>query len=78
MTPRRVNLLLGVVAMLVFPPLLARYASGLFLFNELAFYILARALCIAIAAIALNLLMGYAGQISLGHAAIGAIAACVA
>jgi branched-chain amino acid transport system permease protein len=73
MSPRRVNLLLAVVALLLLPPLVARNAPNLF--NDFRALILATAFCTAIAAISLNLLMGYAGQISLGHAALIGIGA---
>lgn len=68
MTPRRINFLLLLVAFVLFPPLLARYTPGFF--SELRFLVLGGGLALAAAAIALNLLMGYAGQISLGHAAL--------
>ncbi|MGH2813193.1 MAG: ABC transporter permease subunit [Actinomycetota bacterium] len=73
MTQRRINFALLVLALMVFPPLLARNAPRLF--DDLVWLILGRALVIAIAAISLNLLMGYAGQISLGHAALLGIGA---
>jgi branched-chain amino acid transport system permease protein len=73
MSPRQVNILLAVVAMLLLPPLVARNAPNLF--NDFRALILATAFCTAIAAISLNLLMGYAGQISLGHAALIGIGA---
>jgi branched-chain amino acid transport system permease protein len=67
-SPRQLNILLGIVAMLLLPPLVARNAPNLF--NDFRALILGLAFCTAIAAVSLNLLMGYAGQISLGHAAL--------
>jgi branched-chain amino acid transport system permease protein len=68
LTPRRSNILLLLVAAILLPVLTAR-AMPLF-FTSTDSLVLAEAASLAIAAIALNLLTGYAGQISLGHAAL--------
>ncbi|HVM07279.1 MAG TPA: branched-chain amino acid ABC transporter ATP-binding protein/permease [Acidimicrobiales bacterium] len=60
---RRLTLLAVAVAVLALPPVLGR--MGL-LSSEQGF-VLGRGACFAAAALALNMVMGYAGQISLGH-----------
>ncbi|MGH2728376.1 MAG: ABC transporter permease subunit, partial [Actinomycetota bacterium] len=69
----RVLLLIAVFAAL--PPILGRSAPGLL--SDTRALQLGIAVCVAAAALSLNVLMGYAGQISLGHGAflgIGAFA----
>jgi ABC-type branched-subunit amino acid transport system ATPase component/ABC-type branched-subunit amino acid transport system permease subunit len=74
LTPRRSNILLLLAAFLVVPTLIGGslgQATGLGmpqLFPGHDWLILSEAATIALAALALNLLVGYAGQISLGHA----------
>ena len=68
LTPRRSNILLLVAAALLLPTWTQREMTQLFTSADCL--ILAEAASIAVAAIALNLLTGYAGQISLGHAAL--------
>ena len=68
LTPRRSNILLLLVAA-VAGPILTAHAMPL-VFSPTDNLILAEAAALAIAAISLNLLTGYAGQISLGHAAL--------
>ncbi len=74
LTPRRSNVLLLLAACLLIPTVLGGsvgQATGLAmpqLFRSANALILSEAAAIAIAALALNLLTGYAGQISLGHA----------
>lgn len=68
MTPRRVNLVLLAAAIATVAPLLSRAAPDFF--NEARALTLAKAVAVAAAAISLNMLMGYAGQISLGHYAL--------
>ncbi len=68
LTPRRSNILLLLVAAIVLPILTARAMP--LVFTPTDNLILAEAVALAIAAISLNLLTGYAGQISLGHAAL--------
>jgi branched-chain amino acid transport system permease protein len=60
-------LLLAIAMCAVIPPLLARAAAGFF--TPLVAFTFGVAASYAVAAISLNILMGYAGQISLGHAA---------
>jgi branched-chain amino acid transport system permease protein len=73
---RRVTILTVALACAVVPPLLTRTAPGVFTgFRAQALGIGA---CWAAMALALNLLMGYAGQISLGHGAFVAAGAYTA
>ena len=62
----RILVLAGVLA--AAPPILTRAVPGLF--TDSRALTLGIGVCYAAGAIALNLLMGYAGQISLGHAAL--------
>ena len=78
MSPRQVNVLLGLIALLVVPPILTRFGPGILELNDLRANVLGTAFCMAIAGLSLNLLMGYAGQISLGHAALLGIGAFTA
>jgi len=84
LTPRRSNILLVLAACLLAPTVIGGsvgQATGLAmtqLFHPASALLLSEAAAIAIAALALNLLTGYAGQISLGHAGLlgaGAFAA---
>ena len=74
LTPRRANTVLLLAAAVIGPTVLGGTlgrASGLampLLFRGSAALVLSEAAAIAIAALSLNLLTGYAGQISLGHA----------
>ena len=68
LTPRRSNIVL-VLAAAILLPILTAHAMPL-VFTPTDSLILAEAASLAIAAISLNLLTGYAGQISLGHAAL--------
>ncbi|MGH2758916.1 MAG: ABC transporter permease subunit [Actinomycetota bacterium] len=78
MTRRQLKILLVGLAFIAVPPLLNRVTSGwdfpivgrTFAFTDLRALTLGIGVCFAVAAISLNLLMGYAGQISLGHAAL--------
>lgn len=71
---RRQLIGLAVVAVaIVLPPLLSRAAPGVF--TDLRASTLAFGVTYAAMAISLNLLMGYAGQISLGHGALLAVGA---
>jgi ABC-type branched-subunit amino acid transport system ATPase component/ABC-type branched-subunit amino acid transport system permease subunit len=65
-SPLRIALLL--VAFAVLPPFLGRTAPGLL--DDSNALILGYGVCVAAAALSLNLLMGYAGQISLGQYAL--------
>lgn len=67
LTPRRLTMAGVILALLVLPPFLARVAPGLF--SDYRLGQATRAVVFVIAALSLNILMGYAGQISLGHAA---------
>ncbi|HVF12880.1 MAG TPA: branched-chain amino acid ABC transporter ATP-binding protein/permease [Actinomycetota bacterium] len=67
-TPRRVNIAMLAIAFIVLPPLASRALPDLL--NISRSTILGVAVCYAAAAISLNVLMGYAGQISLGHGAL--------
>jgi len=72
---RRARPYLIAVALIALPPILGRVFPGQF--NDLRAGILGFGVVFAIGALSLNLLMGYAGQISLGHGAfigVGAIA----
>ncbi|GAC1327172.1 MAG: hypothetical protein NVSMB17_00880 [Candidatus Dormibacteria bacterium] len=68
LTPRRTNVVLVTIAFAVVPPLssvlMPEWFNGSLARN------LATAVVFAAAALSLNVLMGYAGQISLGHAAL--------
>jgi branched-chain amino acid transport system permease protein len=68
LTPRRSNILLLIAAAVLLPVVTSRAMP--LLFTQTDSLILAEATALAIAAISLNLLTGYAGQISLGHAAL--------
>lgn len=57
----------GTGALLVLPPIMTRVAPGFF--NNFRLGMMAYAAIFAIAVLSLNLLTGYAGQISLGHGA---------
>jgi len=78
MTQRQVRILAVGLAFVLLPPLLNRVTAGwdfpivgrTFAFTDLRALTLGIGVCFAVAAISLNLLMGYAGQISLGHAAL--------
>ncbi|MBW3537827.1 MAG: branched-chain amino acid ABC transporter permease, partial [Actinobacteria bacterium] len=72
-TRRQLVALAVVVAAIILPPLLSRAAPGL-LTDERA-SMLAFGVTYAAMALSLNLLMGYAGQISLGHGALLAVGA---
>jgi branched-chain amino acid transport system permease protein len=73
MTPRRANLALWALVLAALPPLTARAMPRLF--QEGDALILCTAASFAMAALALNLLVGYTGQMSLGHAALLGIGA---
>ncbi len=66
-TPRRANIALWLIAVAALPPLTARTMPRLF--HEGDALILCTAATFAMAALALNILVGYTGQMSLGHAA---------
>ena len=68
LTPHRKNVLLVALACIVLPPLTAE-AMPRWLPQSMALT-LAIGVALAIAALSLNLLIGYAGQLSLGHAAL--------
>jgi branched-chain amino acid transport system permease protein len=68
LTPRRSNIALLLAACVLLPVFTERQMP--LLFTPADNLILAEAAALAIAAISLNLLVGYAGQISLGHAAL--------
>jgi len=68
LTPRRSNILLVLVAVIAIPTVTER-AMPLLLKPNYSLTI-AEGAAIAIAALSLNLLTGYAGQVSLGHAAL--------
>jgi ABC-type branched-subunit amino acid transport system ATPase component/ABC-type branched-subunit amino acid transport system permease subunit len=67
MTPRRANIALWAVLLAALPPITGRAMPHLFTSGQAQ--TLDVAACFAIAALALNVLVGYAGQMSLGHAA---------
>jgi branched-chain amino acid transport system ATP-binding protein/branched-chain amino acid transport system permease protein len=71
---RQRNILVAAVAFAVLPPFLGRALPW---FNDLRALTLGIGISYAVAAISLNLLMGYAGQISLGHAALMGVGAFV-
>jgi len=73
-TKRKVVGVLALIAAAAVPPLLFR--STTLLSSEMALSI-ARGVCIALMALSLNILLGYAGQISLGHGAFLGIGAFV-
>lgn len=66
LTPRRSNVLFALLLCLVLPTVTARAMPRLL--TQADCLILAEAVAFAVAALSLNLLTGYAGQISLGHA----------
>jgi branched-chain amino acid transport system permease protein len=68
LTPRRSNILLLLAAAILLPVVTAQAMP--LAFTPTDSLILAEAAALAIAALALNMLTGYAGQISLGHAAL--------
>ena len=72
-TRRQLTALVVVVAAIVVPPLLSRAAPGVFTDARASMF--GFAVTYAAMAISLNLLMGYAGQISLGHGALLAVGA---
>ncbi|HEV7677259.1 MAG TPA: branched-chain amino acid ABC transporter ATP-binding protein/permease [Candidatus Dormibacteraeota bacterium] len=75
LTPRRANIALWAVLLAALPPITERAMPHLFTSGQAQ--TLDVAACLAMAALALNVLTGYAGQMSLGHAAflgIGAFA----
>ncbi|HEU0129981.1 MAG TPA: branched-chain amino acid ABC transporter ATP-binding protein/permease [Mycobacteriales bacterium] len=71
--PSWLRIVVILVLLAAVPPLLGRNAGGLL--NEAHSYSVGRGVCFAAAAISLNLLMGYAGQISLGHFALVGVGA---
>ncbi|MEA2682409.1 MAG: branched-chain amino acid transport system ATP-binding protein [Chloroflexota bacterium] len=73
LTPRRTNVLLVAFLAAVLPPLTYRLMPAWF--PSSFWLLLGYAAVFAAAALSLNLLMGYAGQISLGHAALLGIGA---
>ena len=68
LTPRRGNIILAVLTFALLPPLASLGMPKLF--SDSFALALAGGTAIVMAAMALNVLMGYAGQISLGHAAL--------
>jgi ABC-type branched-subunit amino acid transport system ATPase component/ABC-type branched-subunit amino acid transport system permease subunit len=74
MTRRQQHIFAAAIAFAVLPPLLGRVLPW---FNDLRALTLGIGVSYAVAAISLNLLMGYAGQISLGHAALMGVGAFV-
>src|SRR5574337_2152909 len=62
---KRAGLLLGVIAGLVLPMFVSDYAM----------FVLATAGVTAFATVSLNLLVGYTGQVSIGHASLVAVGA---
>jgi ABC-type branched-subunit amino acid transport system ATPase component/ABC-type branched-subunit amino acid transport system permease subunit len=73
-TRRQLHILGAAVAFAVLPPLLGRTLPW---FNDLRALTLGIGISYAVAAVSLNLLMGYAGQISLGHASLMGVGAFV-
>ncbi|MDQ6747323.1 MAG: branched-chain amino acid ABC transporter permease, partial [Candidatus Dormibacteraeota bacterium] len=67
-TPRRQNIVLALLTCALLPPILTRLMPHWF--NGSLVLVLAVGASTVTAAIALNVLMGYTGQISLGHAAL--------
>ncbi|HUF33883.1 MAG TPA: branched-chain amino acid ABC transporter permease, partial [Acidimicrobiales bacterium] len=74
--PRWARITAVLVAAAVLPPLLGRLDPGTF--DGLQARVLGLGICMAAAALALNLVMGYAGQISLGHFALVGVGAFTA
>ncbi len=74
MTQRQLRLLATAAVFAALPPLLGRAVPW---FNDLRALTLGIGVSYAVAAVSLNLLMGYAGQISLGHAAFMGVGAFV-
>ena len=68
LTPFRKNVLLVMVGCAVLPPLTATHMPQWL--PESTALTLAIGVALAVAALSLNLLLGYAGQLSLGHAAL--------
>ncbi|MGI8609578.1 MAG: branched-chain amino acid ABC transporter ATP-binding protein/permease [Candidatus Dormibacteria bacterium] len=68
LTPRRGNIILAVLTLALLPPLASLGTPKLF--DDTLALALAAGTATVMAAMALNVLMGYAGQISLGHAAL--------
>ncbi len=68
LTPRRANIALAFALFTVLPPVTARAMPEWF--TGSTGLIVGQGVAIAIAAVSLNLLLGYTGQISLGHAAL--------
>ncbi len=68
LTPRRANIALAALLFTVLPPVTARAMPEWF--RGSTGLVLGEGVAIAIAAVSLNLLLGYTGQISLGHAAL--------
>ena len=78
MTKRQVNIATVAVAFVLVPPLLTRLSPRLptwLAFSDGRAQLVAYAVCFAAVALSLNLLMGYAGQISLGQAALFGVGA---
>jgi len=73
---RQLTMGMTAIAFVVIPPALSRMAPGVF--NTSIAYDLATGVAWAAMAISLNLLMGYAGQISLGHGALVGVGAYTA
>jgi ABC-type branched-subunit amino acid transport system ATPase component/ABC-type branched-subunit amino acid transport system permease subunit len=71
LTPRRSNILLVLVAAVVLPTMTERAMPLLFTPDDAL--ILAQAAAVAMAVLSLNMLTGYAGQVSLGQAALLAV-----
>ena len=71
--PRQARLPLVIAAAIILPPLLGRVLPDRF--GGVESRILGVGVCYAVAALALNLVMGYAGQISLGHFALVGVGA---
>ncbi|HVE75960.1 MAG TPA: branched-chain amino acid ABC transporter ATP-binding protein/permease [Actinomycetota bacterium] len=67
-SPRQIKILIVAASFIILPPLLARAIPGIF--TDYRALMLGVATCYVAAALSLNLLMGYAGQISLGHGAL--------
>jgi len=75
-TARRANIALTVVFCAVLPPVTARVMPKWF--TGTSALVLSEAAAVAVAVLSLNLLLGYAGQISLGHAALLGVGAFTA
>jgi len=68
LTPRRGNIILAALTCAVLPPVTARLMPHWFTGSVAVFFAVGTSTVVA--AMALNVLMGYAGQVSLGHAAL--------